>query len=83
MSIPKTANEEDAQEDAGAAMDSPATKPVLNGVESSPATIAGKEVAEQPQESSLAGADVSKKKLCGVCNEREGKYKCTRCYLPS
>jgi len=31
----------------------------------------------------LAGTGVSKKKLCGVCNEKEGKYKCTRCYLPS
>ncbi|XMA13330.1 hypothetical protein WAI453_006121 [Rhynchosporium graminicola] len=23
-----------------------------------------------------------KKKLCGVCNEKESKYKCTRCLLP-
>ncbi|KZL63656.1 HIT zinc finger [Colletotrichum tofieldiae] len=23
-----------------------------------------------------------KSKLCGVCNEKEGKYKCTRCALP-
>lgn len=83
MSISKTANEEDAQEDAGAAMDPPDTKPPQNGVESSVAIIAGDEISKQHQESSLAGADVSKKKLCGVCNEKEEKYKCTRCYLPS
>jgi zinc finger HIT domain-containing protein 3 len=83
MSISKPANEEDAQEDAGAAMDPADTKPPQNGVESSVATIAGGEVPKQQQESSLAGADVSNKKLCGVCNEKEWKYKCTRCYLPS
>jgi len=34
-----------------------------------------------PPERSLA-ENVSGMKLCGVCNEKEGKYKCTRCYLP-
>jgi hypothetical protein len=83
MSISKTTNEGDAQQDAGAAMDPPDTMPSQNDVERSVAIIAGDEVSKQHQESSLVGADVSKKKLCGVCNEKEGKYKCTRCYLPS
>jgi hypothetical protein len=30
----------------------------------------------------LAEINVSKKKLCGVCNKIESKYKCTRCFLP-
>lgn len=33
-------------------------------------------------ERSLAENNVSKVKLCGVCNEKVSKYKCTRCYLP-
>lgn len=33
-------------------------------------------------ELSLAEANVSKEKLCGVCNEKASKYKCSRCYLP-
>lgn len=83
MSISKTTNEKDAQNDVESAMDPPETKTGPNGVESSPATMVGEEVPKQPQESSLAGSDVSKKKICGVCNEKEGKYKCSRCYLPS
>jgi hypothetical protein len=33
-------------------------------------------------ERSLAENNISKVKLCGVCNEKVYKYKCTRCYLP-
>jgi hypothetical protein len=81
-SVSKPANEEDAQKDVEPAMDIPDTKTVPNGVEGSPSKIASEKNPEQ-QESLLAGVDVSKKKLCGVCNQNEGKYKCSRCYLPS
>ncbi len=26
--------------------------------------------------------NASVKRVCGVCNEQEGKYKCTRCEIP-
>ncbi len=34
------------------------------------------------EQNSLAEVKMSNKKLCGVCNDSEGKYKCSRCYLP-
>jgi hypothetical protein len=83
MSISKTANGEDAQKGVEPTMDPPDMSAFSNGVESSSAAMAGEEILKQRQESSLARADVSKKKLCGVCDEKEGKYKCSRCYLPS
>jgi hypothetical protein len=83
MSISKNANEKDAQKAVEPAMDPLDAKMVPNGVESKPAAMAGEEAPKQSQESSLAGSDFSKKKLCGVCNAKEGKYKCSRCYLPS
>jgi len=33
-------------------------------------------------ESSLAKNNDTNEKLCGVCNEKAYKYKCSRCYLP-
>ncbi|RDL39277.1 uncharacterized protein BP5553_03617 [Venustampulla echinocandica] len=38
----------------------------------------------QSQQDTTSGTKVSSpvKKLCGVCNDRESKYKCSRCYLP-
>jgi hypothetical protein len=84
MSISKTANEEGAQESVEAAMNPPDMKPVPNGVvESSAEITTGEEALKQQEESSLAEADVSKKKLCSICNEKEWKYKCARCYLPT
>lgn len=50
--------------------------------ESLPVADGAEDVSKQEEESSLVEADVPKKKLCGVCNENEPKYKCTRCYLP-
>ncbi|KUJ18235.1 uncharacterized protein LY89DRAFT_732919 [Mollisia scopiformis] len=38
--------------------------------------------ASQPEQSSTEVNLPPTKKLCGVCNENEGKYKCSRCYLP-
>ncbi|KAH6682940.1 hypothetical protein B0J14DRAFT_467844 [Halenospora varia] len=29
-----------------------------------------------------AQSNPSKSKLCGVCNEKDSRYKCSRCYLP-
>jgi zinc finger HIT domain-containing protein 3 len=81
MSISKPANEESAQEDVESAMEPPNAKPGSSNVESLTGIVAGEEA--EKQKSSLAGADISKTKLCGVCNEKEWKYKCTRCYLPS
>jgi hypothetical protein len=83
MSISKIANGEGAQEDVEAAMDPPDTKPVSNALQSAAESTTGDEATNQQQESSLAEADVSKKKLCSICNEKEWKYKCTRCYLPT
>lgn len=83
MSISKTTNEEGAQENVETTMDLPDTKPVSKDAESSAETATGEEALEQQQESSLAEADVSTKKLCGVCSEKEWRYKCSRCYLPT
>ncbi|KAE9375437.1 hypothetical protein N431DRAFT_502334 [Stipitochalara longipes BDJ] len=64
-------------------MDPSDTKTIPDLTDSSTETTTGEEVPNQQEESSLAEADVPKKKLCGVCSEKEWKYKCTRCYLPS
>lgn len=36
------------------------------------------------EESPLAQTDIASttERLCKVCNEKESKYKCPRCYLP-
>jgi hypothetical protein len=81
MSISKTANVEGAQENVETTMDLPDTKPMSKDAESSAETATGEESLKQ--ESSLAEADVSTKKLCGVCNEKDWRYKCSRCYLPT
>jgi len=40
-------------------------------------------IVEQPREPSPEPEAVKPKvNLCGVCNEKPGKYKCARCYLP-
>lgn len=86
MSISKTANDESAQKDAEPAMDTPDAEIVPNGADNPTKTTVGQEFPKQQEEtreSSLAEADVPKKRLCGVCNEKEWKYKCTRCYFPS
>jgi hypothetical protein len=83
MSISKTANEEGAQENVETTMDLPDTKPVSKDADSSAETATGEEALKPQLESSLAEADVSTKKLCGVCNEKEWRYKCSRCYLPT
>ncbi|KAH7407555.1 hypothetical protein BKA64DRAFT_640480 [Cadophora sp. MPI-SDFR-AT-0126] len=46
------------------------------------ATTVDKEASEPPEKSSSPQPVAPKKKLCGVCNEKEYKYKCSRCYLP-
>ncbi|CZR53213.1 uncharacterized protein PAC_03091 [Phialocephala subalpina] len=41
-----------------------------------------KEAPESAEQSSEIEVKAPQKKLCGVCNENDGKYKCSRCYLP-
>ncbi|PMD45053.1 hypothetical protein L207DRAFT_419257 [Hyaloscypha variabilis F] len=64
-------------------MDLPDTKTGPDPADSSTDATTGEDVPNQQEESSLAEADVPNNKLCGVCNKKEWKYKCTRCYLPS
>ncbi|KAF9870159.1 hit finger domain protein [Colletotrichum karsti] len=46
------------------------------------------ETRAAPQQTTQAAQDepetkaLPKTKMCGICNEKEGKYKCTRCSLP-
>ncbi|GKT57350.1 HIT zinc finger [Colletotrichum tofieldiae] len=53
-----------------------------------PAAAAAAAAAVAGGEESAAGTTTTtartapKSKLCGVCNEKEGKYKCTRCSVP-
>lgn len=47
----------------------------------SPATVE-EEAPKQAEKSLLAITSASNKKLCGVCNDKESKYKCSRCFLP-
>ncbi|KAF8863571.1 hypothetical protein BDZ45DRAFT_583713 [Acephala macrosclerotiorum] len=47
----------------------------------SPATV-DKEAPQSPEQRSETDLKAPSKKLCAVCNENEGKYKCSRCYLP-
>jgi HIT zinc finger len=49
-------------------------------VDSERSTVA-QDAYGNPSARSLVENNVSRK-VCGVCNEKEGKYKCTRCYLP-
>ena len=83
MSISKTSKDEDSQKDVEPAMDLPDTKTGPDPADSSTDATTGEDVPNQQEESSLAEADVPNNKLCGVCNKKEWKYKCTRCYLPS
>jgi len=83
MSISDPSNDEGSQKDVVPAMDLPDTKAVGDPADSSTETTTGDEIPNKQEECSLAEADVPKKKLCGICNENEWKYKCTRCYLPS
>jgi len=83
MSISKPSDDEGSQEDVVPVMDLPDTKTVPDPADSTTGTTPGGETSNKQEESSLAEADVPKKKLCGICNEKEWKYKCTRCYLPS
>ena len=55
----------------------------VDNVEPRPTTVEEEEKApEPPQKSSSPQSETPKKKLCGVCDEKEYKYKCSRCYLP-
>jgi hypothetical protein len=83
MSISKTANVEATQKKVEPAMDLPDAKPVPDGTESSTQPVSGNEAPKQQEETSLAEADIRKTKLCGICNEKEWKYKCSQCFLPT
>ncbi|GJC82345.1 hypothetical protein ColLi_05183 [Colletotrichum liriopes] len=63
----------------------PAPAAVARGGEESAAAAAA--AASQPSrgdthDKTTEAGTAPKSKLCGVCNEKEGKYKCTRCALP-
>ncbi|PVH84605.1 hypothetical protein DL98DRAFT_584680 [Cadophora sp. DSE1049] len=47
-----------------------------------PVMTVDEEASKAPEKSSSPQPESPKKKLCGVCNEKECKYKCSRCYLP-
>jgi hypothetical protein len=53
------------------------TERVVGGEDSHSNTEVGslRTPAAQPQ-------DKSKEKVCGVCNDHEARYKCSRCQLP-
>lgn len=55
---------------------------VNNGNPSTTTAPVDEEASKEPEESSPPPPEPPKKKLCGVCNEKEFKYKCSRCYLP-
>lgn len=79
-------------EDPGQADDTPATPELLSQNTTSqktglaepgpPSQAVDEEAAGLSAELSLDNANVTKEKLCGVCNEKPSKYKCARCYLP-
>lgn len=77
ISSPTTGN--NAQDELDASMILPDTAGVAGGNSNSPATV--EEEAPKVLEESPLAKPVPKK-LCGVCNENEPKYKCSRCYLP-
>ncbi|KXH44701.1 HIT zinc finger [Colletotrichum simmondsii] len=43
---------------------------------------AGAAADETPETTTQPPPSAPKTKMCGVCHEKEGKYKCTRCALP-
>lgn len=49
-------------------------------------TATSTDMAQPPSQAAAAesneGTEPPKTKICGVCNEKEGKYKCARCALP-
>ena len=81
MSITDPENSNDVKIGAATTMDTPDANCSAKEVGNSSGTARGSEDSDSAQ-ISLANASISKVKLCGVCNEREGKYKCSRCYLP-
>ncbi|EGY15628.1 hypothetical protein VD0002_g9657 [Verticillium dahliae] len=66
--------------------------PVTNGTDTNPPVTNGTDTTVQPSTDQApngesAGANnppppPPQPRLCGVCNEKPGKYKCTRCSLP-
>ena len=49
----------------------------------SPATLSVQSAQPEASNTSLPPTnDIANSKLCGVCKEKEYKYKCSRCYLP-
>ncbi|KAI9049887.1 hypothetical protein LZ554_006035 [Drepanopeziza brunnea f. sp. 'monogermtubi'] len=73
-----------APEDNLSEQSKPVEEEELAGEEgsTSPATVT-EEASEVLEESPLTSAKKPTKKLCGVCNTNEPKYKCSRCYLPN
>ena len=88
MSIPDLTQQENAQEEEKAAMSPSDAKKPQGDVQSSPATVMDDKTGDGAQDGSPTETleesprRVFTKKVCGVCNEKESKYKCTRCFLP-
>jgi hypothetical protein len=88
MSIPDLTEQENAQEEEEAAMSPLDAEKPQGDVQNSPATVIDDKTGDVAQDGSSAETveesprRVFTKKVCGVCNEKESKYKCTRCFLP-
>jgi hypothetical protein len=83
MSISDAAKmEDDAQEAEVSKINlSSGKKAAVYSENKSRSTVAQDVYGNLSAQRSLVENNVSRK-VCGVCNEKEGKYKCTRCYLP-
>jgi hypothetical protein len=88
MSILDLTQQENAQEEEKAAMSPPHAEKPQGDVQSSPTKVMDDKIRDVVQDGSPAETveesprRVFTKKVCGVCNEKESKYKCTRCFLP-
>lgn len=74
--------------DESAVIDVPLTMPSTEPINTTGAdeqsinTNAGARSADGTSEDAATSEGIAKTKLCGVCKEKESKYKCTRCFLP-
>jgi hypothetical protein len=88
MSIPDPSSKENAPEEAKDVMSPPDSEKHQGDVQSPPATAMDDKSCDGVLDGSPAETlqksprRVFTKKVCGVCNEKESKYKCTRCFLP-
>ena len=83
MSISDSKKGDDGQEGGISKINLPNVSEAAAGSVSTSKSAVGKVAnGDLSAHRSLVDSYILRKKLCGVCNEKEGKYKCTRCYLP-